>query len=347
MKGPAPTVRSLARELGLSHTTVSDALRGKGRVDPATVQRVQAAARAAGYKRNPLAAAVMSELRRSRGATFRGVLAAVDVVEPQRRDPHGVFHQELLAGGRDRAVELGFKLEQFVADRRDMTVARLDSILQSRGIHGVLVLPSWYAPDWSELDWSRYAAVYTDYVIERPALHCISCNHYRSTLAVLTRLRERGYRRPGLYLERGRDERTQWRFSAAFRSFQEEEAGDGQVPILMTDKAEKERQREEFLAWFKAHKPDVVLGHFTETIDWMEAAGARVPATHGFVSLNLLYKTRPCAGLDQQPRELGARAVELLIAQLQRNERGVPAWPTNTTIPARWVEGPTVRRSAK
>jgi LacI family transcriptional regulator len=62
------------------------------------------------------------------------------------------------------------------------------------------------------------------------------------------------------------------------------------------------------------------------------------------VSLNVLYKTRPCAGLDQQPRELGARAVELLIAQLQRNERGVPDWPTTTTIPARWVEGPTVRK---
>jgi predicted GNAT family acetyltransferase len=85
MKSPAPTVRSLARALGLSHTTVSDALRGKGRVDPATVARVQKAAREAGYHRNPLAAAVMSELRRSRGGTFRGVLAAVDLSEPTVR----------------------------------------------------------------------------------------------------------------------------------------------------------------------------------------------------------------------------------------------------------------------
>src|SRR6185436_13701798 len=97
-----PTVRSIARELGLSHTTVSDALRGKGRVDPATVARVRKAARDAGYRRNPLAAAVMSELRRSRGGTFRGVLAAVDVSEPQRRDPHGSFHAELITGGRER-----------------------------------------------------------------------------------------------------------------------------------------------------------------------------------------------------------------------------------------------------
>ena len=337
----APTVRSLARSLGLSHTTVSDALRDKGRVDPVTAQRVREAARKAGYKRNPLAAAVMSELRRSRGGTFRGVLAAIDVVEPQRIDPHGSFHTELVTGGRERAVELGFKLEAFVVDRRDLTVQRLDSILKSRGIHGVLVLPSWYAPDWSELDWSHYAGVYTDYIIERPALHCVCCNHYRSTTALCARLAERGYRRPGLFLDRGRDERTQHRFSAAFRSFQETTAGIEHVPLLVTPA----RQREEFKAWFKKHKPDVVLSHFTEVIDWMEECGARVPQTHGFVSLNLLYKTRPCAGLDQQPRELGARAAELLIAQLQRNESGVPAWPTTTTIPARWVEGPTVRKA--
>ncbi len=338
-----PTVRSLARELGLSHTTVSDALRGMGRVDPATVQRVRKAARDAGYKRNPLAAAVMSELRRSRGSTFRGVLAAVDVHEPQRSDPHGVFHQELVHGGRARAAELGFKLEAFVVDRTDLTVPRLDSILKSRGIHGVLVLPSWYAPDWSALDWSHYAGVYTDYIIDRPALHCVCCNHYRSMMAVLLQLVERGYRRPGLYLEHGRDERTQRRFSAAFRSFQESHPDLEQVPPLMVG----ERRREDFVTWFRRHKPDVVLAHFTEALDWMIGCGARVPQRHGFVSLNLLYKTRPCAGLDQQPAELGARAVELLIAQLQRNELGVPAWATTTTIPARWVDGPTVRKPRK
>ena len=344
MKSPAPTVRSLARALGLSHTTVSDALRGKGRVDPATVSRVEKAAREAGYRRNPLAAAVMSELRRSRGATFRGVLAAVDLAEPDRA-PHGVFHRELVGGGRGRAIELGFKLEEFLVGSAGMTVARLDSILQSRGIHGVLLLPSWYAPDWLALDWSRYAAVYTDYVIERPPLHCVCCNHYRSMVALMTRLGERGYRRPGLFLERGRDERTQRRFSAAFRSYQENEPGVEPVPPLLI--TEQENRKNDFMTWFRRHKPDVVIGHFTETIEWMEAAGASVPASTGFVSLNLLYPTRPCAGLDQQPRELGARAVELLIAQLQRNERGVPDCPTTTTIPARWVEGPTVRASQK
>jgi len=41
MSGPAPTLRSLARALGLSRTTVSDALRGSPRVDPNTAARVK------------------------------------------------------------------------------------------------------------------------------------------------------------------------------------------------------------------------------------------------------------------------------------------------------------------
>ena len=144
MPSSAPTVRSLARELGLSRTTVSDALRGAPRVDIRTVQRVQEAARAAGYHRNPLAAALMSELRRSRGATFRGVIAAIDLDEPDRPAYAARFHRALVLGATSRSDELGFKLENFVMGREGgLSVPRLDSVLQSRGIHGVLLLPAW------------------------------------------------------------------------------------------------------------------------------------------------------------------------------------------------------------
>jgi LacI family transcriptional regulator len=39
------------------------------------------------------------------------------------------------------------------------------------------------------------------------------------------------------------------------------------------------------------------------------------------------------------------RGVELLIAQIHRNEYGVPEIPSTTTIPAAWVDGPTLRHS--
>ncbi len=339
MSGPAPTLRSLARTLGLSRTTVSDALRGSLRVDPATAARVKKAAREAGYRRNPLAGALMSELRRSRGTAFRGVIAAVDFHELDRPEYAARYHSELALGAQTRATELGFKLEKFIVGRAGLSVQRLDSILQSRGIHGVILLPAWGEPDLSNLDWTRFAGIYTDYIIERPALHSVCSDHYRSLLAALQRLAALGYTRPGLFLQKHQDERLQYRWGAAFRAFQESHAGIRPVPPLIAEKF----SRETFTAWFQRHKPDVVLGHNTEAIDWMEAGGAQVPATHGFVSLNVLMKTRPCAGLDLLPRQLGARGAELLIAQLQRNETGIPEWPSTTTIPARWMDGPTLR----
>lgn len=342
MPAPAPTLRSLAKVLGLSRTTVSDALRGSPRVDPNTALRVKKAAKDAGYRRNPLAGALMSELRRSRGTAFRGVLAAVDFNEPTRPDDAARYHRELVIGAETRATELGFKVEKFSVGHAGVSVQRLDSILQSRGIHGVILLPAWDEPDLSNLDWTQFAGIYTDYIIERPALHSVCPDHYRSLLAALQRLATLGYNQPGLFLQRHQDERLQYRWGAAFRAFQDCHPAMKAIPPLIADMV----TREDFVKWFRKYKPDVVLGHNANAIEWMESCGAQVPATHGFVCLNVHMKSRPCTGLDLQPRTLGARAAELLIAQLQRNETGIPEWPSTTTIPARWIDGPTVRPSA-
>jgi len=341
MSSTTPTLRSLARSLGLSHTTVADALRGVGRVNAATVQRVQKAAEAAGYQRNPLASTLMSELRRSRSGTFQGILAAINLHEPERKWVGDRFHRDLLSGARIRAAELGFKLDEFMVGQNDLTISRLNLVLSTRGIHGVLLMPVRGIPDWSQLDWDNYTGVYTDFSIEKPSLQCVCFDHYLSTITVLSRLASLGYRRPGLYLQQRQDERIQHRFSAAFYGFQKNQPKGSTLPPLI----KPEFRREEFTAWFDRYKPDVVISHSTEVIDWMERCGARVPETHGFVSLNVLYKTRPCAGLDQQPRKIGEHAAELLIAQLYRNQRGLPAWPTTLTIPGRWVDGPTLRRA--
>ena len=343
MAANVPTLRSLARSLGLSRTTVSDALRGSPRVDPNTAARVRKAARDAGYRRNPLAGALMSELRRSRGSAFRGVIAAIDFNEPNRPASAARYHRELMQGAETRASELGFKVERFAVGNGGVSVQRLDSILQSRGIHGVILLPAWDDPDLSNLDWSTFAGIYTDYIIEHPALHSVCPDHYRSLLAALQKLGALGYHQPGLFIQKHQDERLQFRWGAAFRAFQENHPDVKSVPPLIVESY----SREEFVKWFKRYKPDVVFAHNCEAIEWMEACGAKVPDTHGFVCLNVWMKTRPCAGLDLQPRTLGARATELLIAQLQRNETGIPEWPSTTTIPARWVDGPTLRNGSQ
>jgi DNA-binding LacI/PurR family transcriptional regulator len=336
----SPSLRELARTLGLSHTTVSEALRNSPRVSASTRQRVLTAARVAGYRANPLAGALMSEMRRSRSGTFRGVIAVLDLDGPDRRPINAArYHHELERGASLRAAELGFKTAPFVIDCQDISISRLDAILQSRGIHGIFLLPVSENPDLSQLDWSRYAGIYSDYIIERPGLHSICSDHYRSMMMVLQRLQTLGYRRPGLVLNRHHDERLLYRWEAAFQTYHNHHNAFIRLPPLIIP----EISRTEFVVWFQATKPDVVLCHRAEVIEWMKDCGASVPGTHGFCCLNEMMNVIPCAGIDLQPRLLGARGIELLIAQLHRNEYGVPETPMTTTIPALWVDGPTLR----
>jgi DNA-binding LacI/PurR family transcriptional regulator len=217
---PNPSLRELARSLGLSHTTVSEALRASPRVKASTRERVLKAAREVGYRHNPLAGALMSEMRRSRSGTFRGVIAVIDLDGPTRRHPNAErFHRELTRGAGERAVELGFKIESFVIGHNDISITRLDAILKSRGIHGVFLLPASESPDLTQLDWTRYAGVYADYIIEHPALHSVCSDHYRSMMTTLQRLQALGYRRPGLVLTRHHDERLLYRWEAAFQVY--------------------------------------------------------------------------------------------------------------------------------
>ena len=337
---PATSIRKIARGLGLSHTTVSEALRDSPRVNAVTRKRVQKAARAVGYHPNPLAGALMSEMRRARSGTFRGVLAILDLDGPDSRPASSNrYHRELVRGASARAAELGFKAETIVTGTRGISDARLDTILQARGIRGLLLLPIARKADLSGLDWTHFAGIYTDYLIESPALHAVCPDHYRSMVSAVQKLHDLGYRRLGLVLHADHDSRLLHRWEAAFHTYHEHHAQKEALPPLVLP----ELERTAFIRWFKTKRPDAVLCHRAEVMEWMKECGARIPETHGFCCLNVTSNTQSCAGLDLQPSLLGARGVELLIAALHRNDCGVPEHPSTTTIPAIWVDGPTLR----
>ena len=334
------SIREIARSLGLSHTTVSEALRDSPRVNAQTRRRVQKAARAVGYRPNPLAGALMSEMRRARSGTFRGVIAILDLDGPDSRPASSNrYHRELVRGASARAAELGFKAETIVTGMRGISDTRLDSILQARGIRVLLVLPIAHKADLSGLNWSHFAGIYTDYLIESPAMHVVCPDHYRSMVFAVQKLHALGYRRLGLVLHADHDSRLLHRWEAAFHTYHEHHAQKEALPPLVLP----ELERETFIRWFKNKRPDAVLCHRGAVLDWMTECGALIPETLGCCCLTVTSNTQTCAGLDLQPVLLGSRGVELLIAALHRNDCGVPDHPSTTTIPAIWVDGPTLR----
>lgn len=333
-----PSVRSLAQQLGLSNATVSEALRHSPSVAAETAERIRAAAQAAGYVANPMIGAVLSSVRRRVHVSYHGTIAAVNFSEAAR--PKMIpFHALLLSGAQERARQLGFKVDLFWFGPEVMSLPRLNEILRSRGVAGVFVLPFAKALDLSALDWSRYAGVSMDFCLSRPLLHSVLPDHHTSLFHALHELRRRGHRRPGLALIREKDERLKFRWRGGFLAGMVDWPPSDQIPILMPD----ELTSKNLLPWVKRHRPDVVIAHRTEVIQWLRSGGFGVPRDIGFFSLNWTERAKPCAGLDLSPFQQGAIAIENVIAQLHRNERGAPPRAMTITVAAPFVDGPTIR----
>jgi LacI family transcriptional regulator len=334
------SIRTLAAQLGLSKTVVSDALNAMPGVSKTTALRVQRAAAAAGYRQNPLTSAVMSKMRRKSGpGRVCGTLAVLSVHEPGRPVGATPFNQAVRDGARQRARELGFNLEEFCLGHEGLTPRRLDEILRWRGIRGLLLLPVWETPDFGSFGWADYAVIYADYPSRVSMFHAVCSDHHASIVTTLHRVAGLGFRRPGFFILRQANRRLHYRWSGAFAGYQLDHPELGAIPPLLLE----DYDRELFQQWFRRHQPDVVLGHHPVVVEWMEECGAEVPSRHGFVCLNSFSPGPPSAGLDLQPALIGARSAEIVIGQLLRNESGLPPSPTLTCVPARWIDGPTLR----
>lgn len=339
MPHPRPTVRTLAKELGLSRSTVSNALRGLPGVNVDTRRRVRQAADARGYRAHPFAAEVMSQLRRSSQTKQVGTLAVLEMDEPGRPPVAAIFNRLLLEGIETRAREMGFGTDRLnFGGAEPLALKRLNQVLQWRGIHGLLLLPTWSEPDFRDLDWSQFTGIYLDYLIQQPALHTVSSDHFRSLFGALEKARALGYRRPGFAVARRANERLNGRWTAAYLGYVHDHPDITSVPSLVAD----EITAENFVPWLRKHNPDVVITHWIEAPRHMKAEGAEIPRTHGFICMNVLPAPPEFSGLDLQPRFLGGRAAELVISQLGHHDRGIPTVPANTFVPARWIEGTTV-----
>lgn len=335
---PKPTLRSVAKACGVSSATASRALSGHPNVRAGVRAQVEAAARRAGYERNQLVSSLMGQVRRDRARQFMGNLAVVHV--PSLRQPQILpMQQSIINGAVARARELGFGVSLFRLGQGGTGPAALGRVLLARGILGVVFLQ----PNSNDLTvgfpWEHFASLQIDYDSPNLVQHTVSLDHHFTLIGCLARLRTRGYRRVGLFIDRNKDERLVHKWSAAFRSFQENQAGIGRLPVLKSETI----TQTDFMAWHRTHRPDLVIGHVDQAVVWLRRAGVRVPDDVGFFSLNQAESSQPCAGLDLRPELHGVVAVESLAAQIHRNERGLPTDPRTVMISGRWVEGPTLR----
>ena len=297
-------------------------------------------ARTCGYHRNQLVSGLMSQVRAARTDHFIGNLAIVHV--PSREQPELLpMQQRIISGAEQRARDLGFHLSVFTLREGEKAAATLARVFRARGIIGVIFLQSGANQTSAVFPSADFAVVQVDHDSPLPLQHTISLDHHLTLIGALTRLHGLGYRQIGLFIERHKDDRLMNKWSAAFRSFQENQSGIGHVPVLKVDKLD----RATFMTWCELHSPDLVVGHVDQVLPWLKRAGRDIPEQMGFFNLNWNERTHPCAGLELRPEMHGSVAVETLAAQAQRSERGLPVDPRTVMFNGLWVDGPTVRQA--
>ena len=331
------TLADVARAAGLSMGGTSYALRGHPSIPVLTVERVRRLAAEIGYKPDLRISSLMATIRRSRPLTSRETIAFVWINTPKRTDKLPVHLQHyvrvILQGAKQRADELGCVLEEFWLDEREMRPRRLNQILCARGISGIVFSPA--ASDKGvtiSLDWRTFACAIIGNTDCSPLFHRSAHYHYRSVWLTLERLREEGCVRPAAILSRSVQDRIHSMQLAAFLT---NHATPKQAAASV-----RFGQPEEFAKlerWLRKLSPDaLILGW---QIDHRRASLLRdfVPGLRRLVTLEW-HPHGALPGIDPCNEAIAANAVDLVIAQLHRNEFGLPTRPTTVLHDGIWRE---------
>ena len=332
-------MQQIADAAGVSRMAVSLALRNSPKISAATAARIRQLADELGYRPNPMVSALMTQLRHAREVKKQSVLAYVTAFPTEggwrRPGPLLAFHD----GAQRRAAELGYTLEEWWLRRPGMTERRFCDILSTRDIHGMIVAPLPVGASELEFDWPHFAAASISYSLAAPQLNRASNDHFSAINIAIQELTALGYNRIGLAIPEESDVRVRQQWTAAMLSYQQHIRLSERVPTLFNS-APASRS---FANWFQEHQPHAVMSLGSDCLRVFAELGLRVPQDVGFVNLALMPDDREMAGVNQYSDLVGAAAVDLVDAQLRRNERGVPRHAKTVLISGEWVPGPTVR----
>ena len=340
-----PTIRTLARMAGVSNATVSLALRNHPRIRPEVRERIQQIALEAGYKTDALVANLLAQLRTKKTLSYQSTIGLLTIWDNPGHHKATPTFLEWTAGCEERAVSLGYGLDQFSLAETPLTAERLVKILHTRNIRGLLVIASDLGDIVrADLDplWQYSAAIVMGVRPVHPLLSFTSNDQYDTATRAVNEVLDLGYERPGLVIEPYVDNWVEKRFSGGFFARQNLLPRKDCVP-----KFEFARNAEtHFREWMKRNRPDVIITIHAEVLAWVKAMGLRVPEDVGLVHLDKPLDL-DWAGMQQNNRHIGRAAVDMLVGQLHRNEFGVPPFQKGMFIMSTWVPGSTVRRQDK
>ena len=331
-----PTLREVARQAGVSAMTVSRALRDSPCVTAPLRARLKRLAAKMGYRPDPEVTKLMVHLRRRDKAQLVAGLAAITSM-PESVD--GPILRMVFEGARERAEELGYRLELFRIKDTDTHDHALERVLAGRGIEGVLLLQMANPVSLENvLDWRRFATVAATPSVLAPDFPKVEANYFHNARLLCAQIGRMGVFRIGFVGSATFQVRTNEAFSAA-AAWQALAAGKRAVPPLVL--AEHPQFERLFTRWFRKERPEAVLAYAEEMVPLLrrqlDDCGAEETPVF-CTSVNRV--SRPCGGIDERHGLIGRKAVDVLTGMLNRNEKNLRAIRAASFIEGEWVASP-------
>jgi DNA-binding LacI/PurR family transcriptional regulator len=341
------TLADIAAKAGVHVTTVSLALRDHPSIPPATRARIRGVAKKFGYQRDPLLDALNFH-RSQRQQQTRVISSAFVVHANTTRLFSGNHYQPLVYAGAKAAAEArGHTLDIFVVGQGHLAPARLNTILTARSITGVLLSTFEIDIGQLDLDWDQFCAVKIECLHLTPNLDAVSNDQLQVARLAMQQLRKLGYRRIGLATACEDQTRLGGSFGMGVLIEQASLPEAERVPPLLFNLSDVPCLNRMIPEWMRQHRVDVIISNWNELLDVFATAGIRLPDDVAFASLDIPPSMPEVAGVVQNHRLVGQRAMEQLAIMTDAYQRGVPEAQTITYIPGYWQNGVTAPQKAR
>jgi len=336
----AVTMRDVAHQCGVSAITVSRALRNSPNVSASTKKHITETATKLNYRVNPLTAASMTAIRsrKSRNSTQ----ATIAYVSSIPRAWNWTPSKMLEAGIIEQCAHLGFNCNRFNLSDDQLAFKDIDRILWARGVSGLIFGLMLDLHCRVEMDLSRYAVAMCSNTIDYPTnLDLVHTDHFGNMSVLLNWLYQRGYRRIGLLQSASKDFRCRRAWISRYYSFHDGEApGASRLPIFQTPE-DSSYDVKEFLEWYHANKPDVIITTCEEIYKtgFFARAGLKCPEDVALAMITGSGGPPAIAKIDEDFAHIGRAAVDLVSSKLFANRYGLSDPALTVRIPGRIMEG--------
>jgi LacI family transcriptional regulator len=349
---PRITLADIAKKAGVHKTTVSMALRNHPGLPAATIARIRELADSMGYRPDPALSALVAYRHEKRKSSIEGTLAYLTNWNSEWGWKDHAAHLRFFQGTAKTANQLGFKVDHFWFGDPARSVARLNQVLVSRGIQGLL-FASWLPQTNVEvaLDWTQFTGIRIDYLPTTVPMHSVTNDHKGLMQLAFTKLAALGYRRIGLVMPTLWDNYVNNAWSHGYLAAQMQLSPEETVPMLRYRVAptygvsdhDIRVSKEELAQWIDRNQPDVILSYLTYVESAFEALGLTPGINFCYADLFVESDKGKLSGIVNRCDEVGQRAVEILVGQIHRNELGPVKFQSRTLVEGFWVDGQTLR----